>query len=402
MLGRKAGWAIIAALVLLWGYGIYSLATSDSYQWDFKTYYYAAEAHSRGLDWWDPAVLSQVAQIEIKLAYVYPPASIWLFHPFTWFSYEVAYQIWLFLKLFLLAVSVFLWYRIILSEHDLPLFLLFVTLAFGSAAYWDLVAGNIGVIEQATLWLAIWALLREKLWLFVLGVLLVSLFKLTFIAFLLLPLLLRRGYSYRPILAGGIGFLAYLVFNQLNYPRESSVFWSILSSIDERGEAYNHSLLAFCRDTWEAVARPMGAESTALTGGSILFVAIAAILAVLSWRRWKNREASQTANDPMVTIALFCLTYALVMPRMKTYSFILLIPPTWYVLRRSLRPTVFVLLFLVVSLTKWTPLPVPDLARLLWWYYPWLTALLIWGILIAGKTTAASTDVGPTQTWSDK
>ncbi len=391
MLGRKAGWVVSAILVLLWGYGIYSLATSDSYQWDFKTYYHAAEAHARGLDWWDPAVLSQVAQIEIKLAYVYPPASIWLFQPFTWFNYDVAYQIWLFLKLFLLAVLIFLWYRIILTEHDLPLFLLFVTLAFGSAAYWDLVAGNIGIVEQAVIWLAIWALLKDRLWLFVVGVLLVSLFKLTFIAFLLLPLLLRRGHSYRPILAGGIFFVAYLAANQILSARESSVFWSILRGIDERGEAYNHSLLAFCRDIWEAIARPLGAESTALVGGSIVFAVAAFILVVLSWRWWKNRETSEMSTDPMAAIALFCVTYALIMPRMKTYSLILLIPPTWYVIRRSLRPSVFVLLFLVVSLTKWTPLPVPDLARLLWWYYPWLTALLIWGVLLTHKSARTST-----------
>lgn len=374
---------LLLIVAAIWGYGIYSLSISEPKQWDFKTYYYGAIAHDRALNWWDPVVLSGVARADIKLAYVYPPLTVWFFKPLTWLDFSAAYQVWLFVKVLLLALLVFLWCKAFLKDEDPAIVLLFATLAYGSSAYWDLVAGNIGIFEQAVLWLGLYGLLKHRLWLFTACVLLISLFKLTFIIFLALPLLLRDRTALRFALVGSALFVGYLLLNYLTYAHEFSVFWSIITSIDERGEVYNHSLLAFCRDLID-IFRGTGTVAGNTTLGSAIYVVLAAVILWQSWLAWRRQKPGDSHDDFLTSLALFTLTYALIMPRMKTYSFVLLIPASLLVMRRYLTPQNFVFLFILLSLTKWTPLPFPDSARLLWWYYPWLTALLIWVLLIVG------------------
>lgn len=374
---------VLLIVAAIWGYGIYSLSIAEPKQWDFKTYYYGAVAHDRTLQWWDPVVLSGVARAEIKLAYVYPPLTVWFFKPLTWLDYSAAYQVWLWVKVLLLALLVVLWCKSFLKDEDPAIVLLFATLAYGSSAYWDLVAGNIGIFEQAVLWFGLYGLLKHRLWMFTACVLLVSLFKLTFILFLALPLLLRDDGALKYSLVGGALFIVYLLLNYFTYAHEFGVFWSIITSIDERGEVYNHSLLAFCRDLVD-ILRGSGTVAGSTTLGSALYIVLAAVIIWQSWLAWSRRRSSGSHQDFLTTLALFTLGYALVMPRMKTYSFVLLIPASLLIMRRYLTPRNFVFLFVLLSLTKWTPLPFPDSVRLLWWYYPWLTALLIWILLIVG------------------
>lgn len=372
---------LFGLLVALWVYGIYDLAQGEK-QWDFKTYYYAAVAHERGLDAYDTGVLEQIAGSPIKLSYVYPPLTLWFFRPFAVFEFKTAYFVYLFLKLVLLIALVLLWRKSLFHGEDNLLFLWFMTLAYASTIYWDLVAGNIGIVEQILFWIAMIALLRRQMLLFTIAIVAISFFKLTFIVFLALPLLWRRKEAMKYAAAGFAAFGGYLLGNYLIAEREFKVFLSVLGVIDERGEEYNHSLLAMIRDLFDKseAAKYLG-DIPAIVPNAI-YVAGVVVILMVSWQVIRNRSAKGGENFSLDTIYFACLVYALAMPRMKTYSFILLIPPTYHVIRKCVKPEAFMYLFMILALTKWTPLPVPDFARFLWWYFPWLAALLIWIIFV--------------------
>jgi hypothetical protein len=99
----------------------------------------------------------------------------------------------------------------------------------------------------------------------------------------------------------------------------------------------------------------------------------------------------------LVTLA----TYALVMPRMKDYSYVALLPVAWYALagRQAVTASLAVLAVLVPrplpQLKLWLPLvPQPYV------YAPLLAALVLWAMLtgaerdaaMAGRTSSADTE----------
>ena len=364
-------------LALLWLYGFYDLTHSDK-QWDFKTYYFAAVAQERGLDPYDSKVSEQLAGSPVKLSYVYPPLTLWFFRAFTLFDFQSAYFIFLLLKIALLITLLLLWRRNLFEGEDDLLFLWFVTLAYASTVYWDFVAGNIGLFEQVFFWVAMVALLRKNLLLFTTAIVVISFFKLTIIAFLILPILWRERKVIQYALYGSIVFIGYLVLNFLLAPTQSKSFLSILRVIDERGEAYNHSLLAMVRDLFDKSEAAPWLSSVPSILPDLIYLAGVVVLFYASWRAFRNLSQSGRSNFKIEVIYLASLVYTLAMPRMKSYSFILAIPATYYVLRKCVKPEAFLYLFIIVSLTKWTPLPVPDFIRFLWWYFPWFAALLVW------------------------
>ncbi len=368
---------LFGLLAVLWIYGIHDLAQGEK-QWDFKTYYYAAVAHERGLDAYDTKTLEQIAGSSIKLSFVYPPLTLWFLRPFALLDFKVAYLIFLFLKLALLIALMLLWRRSLFDGEDDLLLFWFVTLAYASTVYWDFVAGNIGIFEQVLFWIAMAALLRKKMVLFTAAIVAISLFKLTFIVFLALPLLWRQKDALKYVAAGCAAFAAYLLANYWIAEREFKVFLSVLGVIDERGETYNHSLLAMIRDLFDKSEAAKYLNTVPGIVPNAIYLAAVIVILVVSWRALGKRSTPALESFSVESIYLSCLVYALAMPRMKSYSFILLIPATFYVIRKCVKAEAFIYLFMILALTKWTPLPVPDLARFLWWYFPWFSALLIW------------------------
>ena len=380
----------IGLLALVWIYGIYDLAQGEK-QWDFKAYYYAAVAHERGLDAYDTRVTEQIAGTPIKLSYVYPPLTLWFFRLFTILDFESAYFAFLILKLISLVALCLLWRRNLFEGEDDLLFLWFVTLAYASTAYWDFVAGNIGVFEQTLFWIAMVALLRKKMIIFTGAIVAISFFKLTFIVFLALPLLWRDKNALKYVAMGIAVFGAYLLANYLVAEREFKMLLSVLGVIDERGEVYNHSLLAMVRDFFDKSEVAKYFSSIPSVVPNAIYIVVVIVILVISWRALMNRRTRIGESFTIESIYLACLVYALAMPRMKSYSFILLIPASYYVIRKCVKPEAFIYLFMILALTKWTPLPMPDFIRFLWWYFPWLSALLIWILFVRHLTQSKDT-----------
>jgi hypothetical protein len=166
-------------------------------------------------------------------------------------------------------------------------------------------------------------------------------------------------------------------------------FATRLSAADEAGNLGNPSSLSLCRDIVTSVADKWGTTVPDAAPLAVYLTGITVIL-WLSARSFRLIKRSAGPDSSQLIVYLFCLAFALVMPRFKTYSFMLLLPPAYYVIRHSTRLSAFGFLVALVALTASTPFPVSPYLRLFWMYYPLLLSFMIWGLLLSHvRVTAA-------------
>jgi hypothetical protein len=347
---------------------------TDKYQWDFATYYRAGQAVRAGLNPYELDSLTQAAGTEVGFPFAYSPIILPLLSLLSRLDFAGAYQLFLALKVVSLAALLFLWTRRFFDrEAGLPFYLLCV-FAFGGTIYADLSSGNVSIFEQLGLWLGFEALRRNRPILFSGLVIAASLFKLTpavFLLLLVIPGLPRRVGTF----LAAIG--ACVVVNGLTFlaaPNLYRDFLSVAGQLDDRG-VINPSTLALLRDLGDLLARK-GVVVSAAAEWSV-FAAFAGAIALGTWLALRRRGG----EDARFPIALACLAFALMMPRFKNYGYILLIPPAYLVLRRTLEGWAGGLGLLLLLLSQTPPVPFgfgETVRNLLWGYYPWLLALGLW------------------------
>ncbi|HUU45965.1 MAG TPA: glycosyltransferase family 87 protein [Acidobacteriota bacterium] len=379
-------------LVAAWLVGTIA-ADTDQYQWDFQMYYHAARADAAGLNPYDPGTVWRLSGGRYQMRFVYPPLTLPFFRLWTNLPYETAFQLWLVFKLLLLGGLITIWKRYLFPREPTAPFLLILLLAFSATVYIDLIAGNISIIEQFLLWSAFLALLRKKPLLFCGGVLVASLFKLTPIIFVFcLPFLPVRN---RWVYVGG-SLAAFAAFLGLGYaldPVAYREFFAAAAAIDEGGSLGNPSLYSLVHEIAGGAGSLWKSFPVSVTSVVVYVLAAAAVVAA-TWRRIRRMPDRDSAEAATAIIFLACLTYALIMPRFKTYSFILLLPPAYYILRRSAQIPAYGFLLALLLLTVHPPLPVAlpfrPVLTMLWAYYPLLLAILLWVLLL--KQGEASED----------
>jgi hypothetical protein len=120
----------------------------------------------------------------------------------------------------------------------------------------------------------------------------------------------------------------------------------------------------------------------------VLYLGVVAAVLGHTVRWWRSRRAAG-ACDPVLHVLVTLTVYALVMPRMKDYSYVALLPVGWYVLarREAVTASLAVLAVLVPrplpQLKLWLPL-VPQAYT----YAPLLAALVLWTMLTSAPTVA--------------
>lgn len=387
--GQKAVQALLALYALALLYGIAS--NLDRFQWDFQTYYHAAHAFAQGLDPYDLEALTRVAGREIGFPFAYPPLTVPLFSVFGGLDLATASALFLALKVVALVALLAIWRHWFVQGRPDAFFTLFLLFGFGGAIYADFASGNISLFEQLGLWLGFVALQRGRPRIFTVLVVVVSLFKLTPILLLGLLLLhtVRRPGKY---LAGGL--LLFAVVLGLSYAFWPDLFRSFLQvgwSLDERG-GINPSSLALLRDVYDyLLGRGFLPRWPPLPWIAYTLWVVAVV--VLTWRA----ALAQPADDHRPTIYLACLAFALIAPRFKNYTYILLLVPVYMLLRTriTVRPERAFLLLLMFSAGPPVPFGFSTAAgEIIGGYYSLLGALLIWGLAIR-RGRAREAEVGP-------
>ena len=364
-------WATVVVLAAVWQI----LGKLHLYQWDVGVYWWGGSAFARGLSPYGP-----IPRQPEYLHFVYPPLVAAVFAPFSVLNVSATKILWFALKAIALVTTVRVWRSRIRVEQTAVPPLFFFTFAFGSALLVDFTAGNIAVFEQCLLWIGFAALLSRRWWIFTLLVVVAAQAKLTPIFFLGLLLVVDERPRWAPFIGGAMLFAAAVGANALLLPDQTREFLASISSLRERGWG-NPSLLGVMEDLVDQL-RGLRLPLPVVTAHLLYLSAVVAVL----WytvRWWRARRAAGS-HDPMMLVLVTLAVYALVMPRMKDYSYVALLPVGWYVLaaHRHVAAPLAVLAVLVPrpvpQLKLWLPL-VPQVYT----YAPLIAALVLWSMLTA-------------------
>jgi glycosyl transferase family 87 len=354
-------------------------------QWDFKTYYYAARAWTLGLNPYDLKALSQLAGTRLYFPYVYPSLTLALFWPFTLLPFQGAYYVYLAVKLAALAGLLWLWKRTVLKEETDTLFYYFVLFAFSNSLYIDFRAGNISVFEQLLLWTGFACFLRGRLLPFCACIVAAGLFKVTPAAFLfLLPFSgHRRKYGY---LAGSLALFAGLLLASYAMMPGQAGFGvdNAGGGLTEHG-ANNPCTLAFIQEITTILAvRIPGAVPDALPFA--LYAAALLLVGIPSLAAYRRLGRVETADRDRILLFLGLVVYGLLVPRFKCYSYILLIPPAYFLLKRIRFLPVHALAPLAFMIPTAGTLSLPGTGAVLRYladYQPMFQAYVLWLLYLA-------------------
>ena len=294
---------------------------------DFHIYYYSILADAQGINEYSVEGLKEVSAGLTKFLFVYPPHTLALYQPFTWLSVENAARVFLLLKTLAFALLFVLWMKYLTRgdrKTHLAFLLLLTSVGYYECIYTDFKNGNVSVFEQAMLWTGILFFGRGKYWIYALFVFCASFFKLALIPFLGALLFVPKRKGWAPMVAGSLAFFTLHGLSFYFNPVEYRQFLGASTGLEETGPL-NPSTMMFSRAAFAWLGKDIA---------NVLYVLIATAIALLFLRTsWPRRDKT---FDPFFLMVGYCFMYAIVMPRFKNYSFILLILPTYWMMQNYL------------------------------------------------------------------
>jgi len=302
---------------------------------------------------------------------------------FAQFDYKSAFHIFLITKCILLIGLIYFWKRVFFKTNTCALFCLFCLLAFNSAVYRDLVAGNINLVEQVLLWSAFFFYIKHRLILFCAFCLLAAGFKMTPAFFLVLLLLADDKKKYQYFVCSGFAFFTYLFVQYIIVPNMfTSAIRNAFAVVSERGTIVP-STFTFISDVFNWLSKNAGLATPQAIQFAICAAFVTAVI-VLTYKARIRLKSAKVENSRMLEVFLVCLVYALIHPRFKDYAYILLIVPAYFIIMNNrytkTNPFVFFLAILV-----YPPFIVPGTEiffTFFWKYYPLVVAYVIWGMYL--------------------
>jgi hypothetical protein len=297
---------------------------SGGKQHDFRTYYYAAKAYEQGFNPYDLQSLRKVSGIEdMKLTFVYPPHTLAVFRPLSRIGYQPAYYLFLTVKILALLALVRIWMLIVpVAKSDWWALCVTVLLGYRCAVLRDLRAGNVSVFEQLLLWGGILLVMQNRSIGGGVSILLSSVFKLVTVTLAPLIVVLRRSWRSLCILVvlGMITVAGYLFLSTMQ-PDLWGNFFEAARALDERGNR-SPSSLALIFDIRDAIALQE------ITAYMIYAAWCCIVLSALVW----SFVLTQRSTDALPMLYLFLLAYVIIAPRMKDYSYIMVLLPTLHII----------------------------------------------------------------------
>lgn len=390
-LGRLVAYAFLLGLFVL---VLRQILTNPEWQADARLRHYIAVTWQAGLNPYDPAAVSQVAGEQFNTAYVYPPDVLPLCGLFSGFGLGAVRPLYLGFQLVLLGALLVCWGRFFLDAEDRvsPLFFLLCLLGLNGTLFYELRSGNISLLEQVLLWWGLAAWLRGRHGLFAVLLWLAAACKLTPLAFsvlLLLPPVRRWGL----FAAVWLTMFLRLGLDWLCSPRLFGFFvqslGSTASSQYDVGRN-NPCLQEVLRDVFLMCDPTLDRQELNQAMLPVYAVLVLVVFAVswLAWRAICRRQSGDMRGRQLVFLT--CLAYALTVPRMKDYSYLLLLPVVWQVGKWFLArdPRAWLLFPVGLCLANYSPFsPVAIPMTFLWLYLPYAAALAAWGLLVHAAFT---------------
>ncbi|MCG3129517.1 MAG: hypothetical protein FLDDKLPJ_00250 [Phycisphaerae bacterium] len=348
----------------------FELTFAPAGQWDFESYYYALHAYRNGENPYDPDSLKAIAQHAV-FPFAYPHHTLAFFALFDRGQIEASKKSFLLAKFAVLAALLLVWTFRLVPRGARGWFLGFVALGLNAAAPRDLTAGNVSLFEILPIWLGVAALSAGHPALFCAGVILGAQFKLQ--PLLLLGLLWFTDAPRRAVYFGAsIAAVALIGAGVYLHDPAAATAYAQNSTRIAGGEAglSNPSLLKLLTQSAVIVMEPYdvfeGVERR--TVGRAVYPIVALGIIFLTFR---TLPASR--RDPR-WIHLGVVTYALVAPRMKDYSWVIVLPSVFELARLALRRPATLVPAAVLAFI-FLAAPMRDA---MWTYRPYVLTFLIW------------------------
>lgn len=374
----------------------YLQISGDRYQRDFTTFYTAAELYAQGGNPYDLTALQRAAGTEL-LPFLYPPLTLPVFRVFTALPLPTARTVWLWLRVGLLLLLFRIWRKHFVDGESAWGFYLLAMFAFGGAILLDLKAGNISIVEQLLLWSGFVFLLKDRPLPFCALVLIAAVFKGLPILFLLLLPLLRIRHGWRYLVGSAVALLMFHLANYLIYAATYVEYIRQAIAWDERGVNKNPSTLALFKDLWEKLHTSDASSLMTQVLPLITLLGVALVILYSGRRVYRSvRNSGGNAGLPaleerLALIFLSTLAYGLLAPRFKLYSFILVLPAAYYVIRRYAAGTAILIWLILLSLPVHPAFPMGERFLAVFApYYPLLTLYLVWGCWVYTGDRAGS------------
>jgi hypothetical protein len=354
----------------------------DIYQWDFYGYYHCAKAYEAGLNPYDTDAVSQMVQNPV-LPYVYPPITLFFFQIFTKLDYNFAFYAYLILKCVLMTGIIFLWRNVFLNKETDLLFYLLCLFSFNATIYLDLRSGNISMLEQFMIWLALFFYLNRKFTFFCITTIAAAIFKIQPILFLFLLLFIEDKNKYKYLIGSffvfGMIFLATYLFEPHLF---SNFIANALNTAKEQG-IENPSTFSFTRELSQSLSKITSVS--AFSKAYLIFYSIIIMVVIsVSWLAYISITNLRIQDEKKWIIFLMCFVYSLICPRFKDYSYIILIVPTYFTIKRvsCIKPYILLFIFTVISAVYVTLPGLKIIVYFLWNYYPLIVAYCLWGLYL--------------------
>ena len=372
---RYLAWCVIVLNIALVLFSL--LFQPGRWQWDFECFYYAAQAWSAGLDPYELDSLAAVADKTILYRFLYPAITLYLFLPFSLLPYMSAYYAWLAGKILCLVGVVFIWRRSFLHRMDGLLVAVMALAAFNATIKWDLVTGNVSMVEQVLLWAGFGLYVAKRRSLFAACIVVGSLFKLSPIFFLLLLFFpVHNWKSGLRIFVPAVTAFCILAFGPFLF--QPQLWSSFIESITQVREIGWHTPCALALFDHFTQVNPLFAASFMTRFPLLpeaLWLVFVGIVLLLSIR--PLRETVRCGGELPVLLAAVIL-YAVLVPRLKVYSYIPLIVPAILIVRVLPVKALLLAVLLLIFPFEGTQSIHPVQHTVVWSYGAWLQLMLLW------------------------
>lgn len=302
-------------------------------------------------------------------------------------------MIYILLQLLLLFFLFILWRKYFLKGEFDYLFFLFCFFAFNSAILIDLVTGNISIIEQALLWGAFYFYLEKRPLLFCLLILLISCFKISPILFLALLFISDDKQKYKYFFSSLILFTIYIF---LNIIFEYNLFQNFLGNLKQMdyGGISNPSSYQLIKDLLLLCQNYLNITYS-FTFNVIIYFAFVFSVLLYSYKTVFSFLKNNVNLDIKLILLFSIIIYVLVLPRVMSYSFIIMLIPSYYIIKKITDVKAGIILFILIimtsgsSITNFTFLNVYWI--LIWNYFPLILTLAIFFLYIKHISTIIHT-----------
>jgi hypothetical protein len=218
--------------------------------------------------------------------------------------------------------------------------LFFSIIAFNAAFIIDLIAGNIATFECLIIWSALYFLLQEKnFYIFCILIIFVSFFKITpiLLLFLLVFSKTKKKYFYLSVSLAAFLIIFFLpvIYNPFLFEEYFQALTSLGAEIDPKNPS-TFSLIAYLITLMDFFGFISEQGIILISFCCYLGIILLILIIFIYWRKnvW-DIQKSQFAylKQRKVIICLFLIVFALLIPRLKDYSYNLLIFPSYYLIR---------------------------------------------------------------------